>query len=58
MTTRWWIVAPALLLLTACAQTDAPHGHAQTATDGRPVLYDSLGDYSHRITTANPVISC
>ncbi len=47
-----------LLLLGGCAapgQDAAPtsaHGaHAQSADGTRPVLYDTLGSYSHRITT-------
>jgi tetratricopeptide (TPR) repeat protein len=50
-----WILAPALLAgLAACStqRHDMAHGGAPTA--GRPVLYDSLGSYSSRITTTSP----
>jgi tetratricopeptide (TPR) repeat protein len=60
-----WIVFPALLVtVVACApqRQDTPQSatprtdmaHGQHAADGRPVLYDSLGSYSYRITTASP----
>jgi tetratricopeptide (TPR) repeat protein len=49
-----------LLLLGGCAgsgqdaaQTSAHGSHAQGADAGRPVLYDTLGSYSHRITTSS-----
>jgi tetratricopeptide (TPR) repeat protein len=59
------IAVPGLLLiLAACApqQRDAPQsstppggmGHDHPAADARPVLYNSLGNYSYRITTASP----
>ena len=68
MLRRQWIVVPALLLtLAACsarrsdmadrADVSGQHGgmtHAQAPTDGRPVLYDSLGNHSYRITAATP----
>jgi tetratricopeptide (TPR) repeat protein len=55
MERSWWIVLLALVLsLTACAQTDGPHRHGSAPADGRPVLYDTLGTYSYRITTASP----
>jgi tetratricopeptide (TPR) repeat protein len=62
------MVLPALVLtLTACS-TQAPHtaqpsataggahaaAHGSAAAGGRPVLYESLGTYSHRITTSSP----
>jgi len=54
MTTRWWVALPAMLLsLTACA-AEGPHGHAQRAADAKPVLYETLGTHSYRITTADP----
>src|SRR5712691_1856759 len=56
------IVFSALLLaLAGCAaqgqdtvQTQTHETHGRSSADGRPVLYDSLGDYSYRITTASP----
>jgi len=56
------IVFSALLLaLTGCAaqgqdtvQSQTHGTHGQSPADGRPVLYDSLGSYSYRITTASP----
>src|SRR6266850_2077420 len=49
-----------LLVLGSCAspgqdtaQTSAHGAHAQSADGGRPVLYDTLGSYSYKITT-NP----
>jgi len=56
---------PALLLVVTACSTQAPDlkqsavgshaaAHGATATDARPVLYDSLGSYSYRITTASP----
>jgi len=44
-------------LVTAACSAQAPHGemaHGTPAADARPVLYDSLGSYSYRITTASP----
>jgi len=58
---HWWITLPALLLaVSGCAgqRQDAGHGtdatHGTPAAGGKPVLYDSLGTYSYRITTASP----
>ncbi|MGH7305684.1 MAG: hypothetical protein ACRELZ_20570 [Candidatus Rokuibacteriota bacterium] len=49
-----------LLLLGGCAgqgqdtaQTSAHGAHATSAEGGRPVLYDTLGSYSYRITTSS-----
>ena len=45
-----------LVALGACS-TEPPRGdmgHAAHPADGTPVLYDSLGGYSYRITTASP----
>jgi tetratricopeptide (TPR) repeat protein len=62
-THRWLMLAGSLSILAACstakppaAPTAATHdiSHAAAAADGRPVLYDSLGTYSYRITTARP----
>jgi tetratricopeptide (TPR) repeat protein len=58
-TDRLIAVSAILLLFAGCAaqgqdtaQSSAAHGaHAQTADDGRPVLYNTLGNYSYRITT-------
>jgi tetratricopeptide (TPR) repeat protein len=57
MTTLRWIAMPALLLtLAACtAQSDgARAGHAHQTADKAPVLYDSLGSHSYRITASPP----
>ncbi len=49
-----WIALPALVLLDRGLRHPAPEGaHAPHAADTRPVLYDSLGSYSYRITTAS-----
>jgi tetratricopeptide (TPR) repeat protein len=56
------IVFSALLLaLAGCAaqgqdtvQSQTHGSHGRSSADGRPVLYDSLGSYSYRITTASP----
>src|SRR5437870_6900469 len=56
------IVFSALLFaLAGCAaqgqdtvQSQPPGTHGRSSADGRPVLYDSLGSYSYRITTASP----
>jgi tetratricopeptide (TPR) repeat protein len=59
---RSMVLPASLLIVTACS-TQAPHtaspsgahaAHGSPATDGRPVLYDSLGSYSYRITTTSP----
>jgi len=64
---RWLMLAGSLVSLAACSTakppatpTAAPAGgttrdltHAAAPADGRPVLYDSLGTYSYRITTAS-----
>ena len=57
---RTWTLLPAVLLLVSgCAaqKTDTSHAsdssHAAHAAAGPPVLYDSLGSYSYRITTAS-----
>jgi hypothetical protein len=60
-----WAIFPALLVaVAACSspRTDPAKsaaqpghvGHGQPAAEGRPVLYDSLGSCSYRITTASP----
>ena len=57
MTTLRWIAIPALLFpLAACtAQSDgARAGHAHQTADKAPVLYDSLGSHSYRITASPP----
>jgi tetratricopeptide (TPR) repeat protein len=54
MRTPRWIGLPALALLIAACAAQPPEGaHAPHAVDTRPVLYDSLGSYSYRITTAS-----
>jgi len=57
MTRHWWIACLALPFTVVACSTQPPHGemgHGQPAADARPVLYDSLGNYSYRITTASP----
>jgi tetratricopeptide (TPR) repeat protein len=57
MARRRWIVSLALPFITAACSAQAPHGemaHGQVTSQARPVLYDSLGSYSYRITTASP----
>jgi tetratricopeptide (TPR) repeat protein len=58
-----WIALSALLLASAACspqradpgQAAKQHGdHPQPAADARPVLYNNLGNYSYRITTASP----
>jgi len=60
-----WVAIPALFLcVAACspkradpAQSGSKHGemgHGQAAVDAPPVLYNNLGNYSYRITTASP----
>jgi len=59
------IILPAFLLVVAACSTQPPDpkqsaagshavAHGAPAADARPVLYDSLGSYSYRITTASP----
>ena len=50
-----------VVLLAGCAaqapetaQSSAHAGHGQSADGARPVLYDTLGTYSHKITTSSP----
>jgi len=59
--TRRWSAALLALVLAACSgpRHDAPstrgaHGHGPSAAAGQPVLYDSLGSYSYRVSTASP----
>lgn len=55
MKSRSWIAAASLLVALAGCSTDGHHmSHGGTDGGGRPVLYDSLGTYSYRITTASP----
>jgi len=58
-----WFVCLALSLATAgCsiwpwhrqAPSHGDMGHGQPAAEARPVLYDTLGRYSYRITTTSP----
>jgi tetratricopeptide (TPR) repeat protein len=43
-----------VLLLAACAGPARDGGHGQPGADARPVLYDTLGRHSYRITTTVP----
>ncbi len=60
-----WLMLPALLLAGGACSAQRPDTvpsaapahtvtHGSPAADGRPVLYDSLGSYSYRVTTASP----
>ena len=58
---RWIAFSALLLALAGCAaqgqdtvQSQTHGTHGRSSADGRPVLYDSLGSYSYRITTASP----
>ena len=58
---RWIVFSALLLALAGCAaqgqdtvQSQTHGTHGPSSADGRPVLYDSLGSYSYRITTASP----
>jgi len=50
-----WIVGLAIVIATAGCSARTPHDQmahgSQAASDARPVLYDTLGRYSYRITT-------
>ena len=48
------VVATSLLALAGCAGDRHEMGHGSAAGERRPVLYDSLGSYSYRITTGSP----
>jgi len=57
MTRRTTILAVTVALATAACSARPPHGemaHGAPSADARPVLYDSLGSYSYRITSASP----
>jgi hypothetical protein len=57
MRRRRWMVWLALSFVAAACSAQKPHGemaHGRTVSEARPVLYDSLGSYSYRITTASP----
>ena len=59
MNTHQWIrLAGLTLLLTACASPPPEGVHATTpgqpAAEARPVLYDTLGRHSYKVTTASP----
>jgi tetratricopeptide (TPR) repeat protein len=59
MNTYQWIrLAGLALLLTACASPPPESVHATTpgqpAAEARPVLYDTLGRHSYKVTTASP----
>jgi len=60
-----WLMLPVLLLAGSACSAQRPDTvpsaapahtmtHGSPAADGRPVLYDSLGSYSYRVTTASP----
>jgi tetratricopeptide (TPR) repeat protein len=55
MTPRHWILVTTLALaLAACSTQRADMAHEGHGGTERPVRYDTLGSYSHRITTASP----
>jgi tetratricopeptide (TPR) repeat protein len=47
----WSLVAASLFAFTGCTATSPDTAHRHAADGARPVLYDSLGTYSYRITT-------
>ena len=60
-----WVAIPALFLCVAACSSSGriprragrkhgEMGHGQAAVDAPPVLYNNLGNYSYRITTASP----
>jgi hypothetical protein len=53
---RLWSIVVAMLLLAGAGCSTERHDMAHGGTGGgaRPVLYDSLGSYSHMITTTSP----
>ena len=55
--TTWRVTCVSLLLLTVAGCTaqrhDASHG-AAPASDGPPMRYDTLGNYTYRVTAATP----
>jgi hypothetical protein len=60
-TDRWFATSAMVALLAGCAgqapdtaQSSGHASHAQGADTARPVLYDTLGSYSHKITTNSP----
>jgi tetratricopeptide (TPR) repeat protein len=60
-TDRWFAMSAMVALLAGCAgqapdtaQSSAHASHGQGADTARPVLYDTLGSYSHKITTNSP----
>src|SRR5437763_6785549 len=52
---RWKLLVPVLLVTAACSSQPGgvAHDHAAPTADTRPVLYDTLGGYSYKITTAS-----
>src|SRR5437867_1045159 len=57
MRRHWFaLLAVSLLVVSACSTRPSTHdmSHAQAPSADRPVLYDSLGSYSYRITTKSP----
>jgi tetratricopeptide (TPR) repeat protein len=55
MTPRRWILVPAFLLgLAACSAQRADMAHDGHGGTERAVRYDTLGSYSHKITTSSP----
>jgi hypothetical protein len=60
-TDRWFAMSAMVALVAGCAgqspdtaQNSAHAAHGQGADAARPVLYDTLGSYSHKITTNSP----
>lgn len=54
---RVWITWALGAMFAAGCATPGPHGemaHGPAVDQARPVLYDSLGNYSYRITTGSP----
>jgi len=50
-TGRWLVISALLLVSVGCSAQRKETAHGAAAAAERPVLYDSLGNYSYRITT-------
>ena len=51
---RWIALSALAVTLAGCVARDGAHGaHGPVAADARPVLYDTLGTYSYRITSSS-----
>ena len=58
MTRTWLALLAVCTLAVACSSPGVDHtAHGPAADGGPPVLYDSLGSYSYRISTTSPVVA-